>query len=134
MSDDLAILNPEQKTVDFNGEQITITPVRMGNLQAFTAVMRPITKDVIMALEGDGDLLMTIELHGNRMIEAVSIGTGISKERLDQCLPDEFLKLAVAVIEINADFFVRRLLPSVVASVQAMREKVQELGTTRFSA
>jgi hypothetical protein len=123
MSEELEIITPAEKTVTFAGKEITVSPIRMGKLQAFTAAVKPIANDVIEALSGDGsgDLLLTIELHGDRMIRAVSVATGISEAELGDAMPDDFIALASAVIEINADFFVRRLLPSVKQAVEGLQ-------------
>jgi hypothetical protein len=125
MSDQLEVLNPPEATVQFSGEDVTVTPIRMGKLQAFTKVVRPIVGDIVTALDGSGDMLTTIELHCDRMIEAVQIATGIERDKLDNALPDEFIGLAKAVIEINADFFARRLLPSIKTAVEGLQETVK---------
>lgn len=124
--DELEVLNPPQASVQFGGESVTVTPIRMGKLQAFTRVVRPIASDIMEALGGSGDLLTTIELHCDRLIEAVQIATGIEREKLDNALPDEFIALAKAVIEINADFFARRLLPAVKTAVEGLQQTVTQ--------
>jgi len=133
MSEELAIISPPEKIVTFMGEQITVSPVNIGRLQAFTAAVRPIANDLIEAVNGSGDLLMTIELHGDRMIRAVSVATGIPDETVAKAMPDEFIALAAAVVEINADFFVRRLLPSLKQAVDGLRERLKA-GQASFSA
>jgi len=137
MSDqDLDILNPPEKKVQFQGREVVISPVRMGKLQPFTVAIKPVAQDIFLALTGSGDLLTTIELHGDRMILAVSIGSGIKIDEINEALPDEFLRLATAVVEVNADFFVRKLLPEVRAAVETMGQIVKsaKAGSESFKA
>jgi hypothetical protein len=126
---ELEIVSPPEKQIEFLGRKIALTPITMGKLQRFTIAVRPIAADLFLALEGSGDVVQTIELHGERMIEAVSIATGIEQTELESVLPDDFLKLAEAVVEVNADFFVRRLIPSLmplfVRAVVAINNKLK---------
>ena len=134
MSDqELDILNAPENKVTFNGKEITITPIRMGKLQAFTAAVKPIAGDLVEAIGGNGDMLTTIELHGDKMILAVSIATGLSVDELNDSEADEFVRLASAVIEVNADFFVRKLLPSVRGAVEKMTARARA-GSGSFKA
>jgi len=110
-----------------------VTPIRMGNLQAFTQAIKPIASDVLDAMEGSGDLLTTIELHGERMIEAVQIATGVPRPELDSMMADDFVRLASAVIEVNADFFISRLLPAMKQEVETLQDRVRG-GVTAFKA
>lgn len=132
MSDELSVVfEPTTRTVIIGQDQITVTPIRIGKLQAFTQAIKPIAADVLDAMEGSGDLLTTIELHGDRMIEAVQVATGIERGKLDEMLPDDFVRLTSAVVEVNADFFIKRLLPAMKQEVETLREKVHT-GSTAF--
>lgn len=134
MSDDLSVVfEPTTQTVTIGQDQITVTPIRIGKLQAFTQAIKPIASDVLDAMEGSGDLLTTIELHGDRMIEAVQVATGLERGKLDEMLPDDFVRLTSAVVEVNADFFIKRLLPAMKQEVESLREKVHT-GSTAFRA
>lgn len=130
MSNGLDILTPAEHKVAIGGEEITVTPIRMGKLQAFTKALEPIFGEVMAAIQGEADLLHVIAHHTADMIEAVSIGTGLSRERIEELLPDEFLDLASAVLMANADFFARRLLPRVSATLAQLKQQVEALGPT----
>lgn len=132
-SDLSVIFETKSRDVQVGENTVTVTPIKMGNLQAFTQAIKPIASDVLDAMEGSGDLLTTIELHGERMIEAVRIGTGIERQRLDEMLPDDFVRLASAVVEVNADFFIKRLLPAMKQEVETLQDRVRN-GATLFKA
>ena len=112
MSEPLEIISPPTKLIKFMGREIELAPVPMGRMQEFTLAVRPIAADLFTALEGTGDVLQTIELHGDRMITAVAIATGIDRKELQALQIDQFLLLTEEVVQVNADFFVRRLIPS----------------------
>lgn len=98
----------------------------MGKLQLFAAAVRPIAQDLLEALSGSGDLLVTCELHGDRMIDACE-AAGIDRNLLESATPDEFIKLAVVIMEVNSDFFINRLLPQMKESVAGLVNKYKAI-------
>lgn len=118
------IFNTPTKTVTFAGSDVTIKPITMGRLSQFSAAIAPIASEVMGAIDGNGDMISAIINHSDRLIDAVHVATGIDKNALNDCLPDEFLGLAAAVIEINTDFFARRLLPSLKISAEGVRKSL----------
>jgi hypothetical protein len=134
MTNELEIVSPLETVVNFEGEQITISPIRMGKLQAFTIAVEPVAQDFIDAINGEGNLLKTIKLHGGDLIDAVHIATGVPKEKLNDAMPDDFIKLAAAVVEVNADFFARRLLPAVRGAIDGLGKIAKAAGQSSFRA
>ncbi|MCB1630603.1 MAG: hypothetical protein H7A12_07270 [Pseudomonadales bacterium] len=55
---------------------------------------------------------------GDDLVRAVAIATDQTEDWLGELLPDEFLPLVTAVVEVNADFFVRRVLPALNAATE----------------
>lgn len=130
MSNGLDIITPTERSVTIGDEIITVTPIRMGKLQAFTNALEPIFGEVLAAINGEADMLHIIASHTGDMIEAVSIGSGLPRDSIEGMLPDEFLDLASAVLMANADFFARRLLPRVSQTLASLKEQVAEIGAT----
>lgn len=125
MTDELEVISPKEVTVKFNGEEIKVSPIRMGKLQAFTAAVKPIAFELMGALEGSADWLSIVERHADKLIDAVHIATGVPRETLNDCDPAEFIQLATAVIQVNTDFFVHRLLPTVRVAVERLTKTVK---------
>lgn len=65
-----------------------------------------------------GDLATVITVGGEDLVRAVAIATDQTEDRLGELLPDEFLALVTAVVDVNADFFVRRVLPALNAATE----------------
>lgn len=96
--------------VEANGERIEVMPLAIGRLARVLKVGQPILTELS---GGDGtlDLLALAANHGERLIEVTAIALDREAAWVQALPADEFLALAGAVIEQNADFFSRRVLP-----------------------
>ncbi|GMV55034.1 MAG: hypothetical protein AMXMBFR6_08390 [Betaproteobacteria bacterium] len=90
------------------GRQLTIEPVRVRDLAAFVAAVAPIASDLAA-----GEMLEALSRHTDRLIDATAIGAGVERAWLDARGADDLVELAAAVMEVNGDFFTRRLLPAI---------------------
>ncbi len=111
------IYQPKALDVTVGGETISVKALTVGQIPAFARAIRPCAP----ALQGGGaDWLALLADHGDAMIDSVGIATGLDVEHLYGLPPDEFVALASAVMEVNMDFFVRRLAPTVSAAAEKM--------------
>ncbi len=94
-----AITAEEAKTIEIN-------PVIVGNLAAFVAAVMPIAQQMMR-----GDVVEALIKHTDNVITATAIGACVPRDRLDASGTDALAILAARVMEVNADFFARRLLP-----------------------
>lgn len=110
MSQDIEAFIPKEVTVQVNGEPVTVRPLTMGRIPAFVKAAEPI-KDVL----GGGDInladFLMDEPKNKALINAIRLATGMSEQKLESLTPDTIIELATAILEVNADFFVRRLAP-----------------------
>jgi len=107
----------------------TITPVRVGDLPAFLAAIEPVTREL-----AEGDLMAALTRNAEQVIQATAIGAGVDREWLNAQSLDVLLELATAVIEVNADFFVQRLLPAIEAAVTRLNTALAETGGANGSS
>lgn len=117
--DDLeTIYQPKVIEVEVRGETVSVKPLTVDKIPLFARAIRP----CVPALQGVGgqDWLRLLAEHGESMIDSVGIATGIEREGFNGLPPDEFVVLASAVMEVNMDFFVRRLAPAVSAAAEKM--------------
>ncbi len=106
----------------------TITPVKVKDLPAFLAAIEPIAREL-----AEGDILAALARHADRLIEATAIGAGVEREWLEQQEVDTLVDLAARVLEANADFFVRRVLPAITQATEriaAMQAGIASGGTS----
>ena len=113
---------------------ITVEAVRMRNLQGLASAVQPIVGDVLNAVEGRGDWLALVVDHTGRMCEALRCCSNASAAQIAELPPDQFIELLSIAVELNTDFFIRRLMPAIRTRMESMRmtlgAAMQNSGTT----
>ena len=104
-----AALPPVPASVEIAGEHIELTPLKVGEVPAFARAVQPIAA----SLSASPDWLAILAEHGEAVIAALAIATRRPVDWVAGLELDDAVHLAEAVFGVNADFFVRRLLPSV---------------------
>ena len=108
-NDMFAALPPVPLSIEIAGERIDLTPLKVGEVPAFARTVQPIAA----GLSASPDWLALLADHGEAVIAAIAIATRRPVEWVAGLDLDEAVRLAEAVFGVNADFFIRRLLPSV---------------------
>ena len=104
-----AALPPVPASVEVAGEHIELTPIKVGEVPAFARAVQPIAA----SLSASPDWLAILAEHGEAVIAALAIATRRPVDWVAGRDRDEAVRLAEVVFGVNADFFIRRLLPSV---------------------
>lgn len=94
-------------------QSLPIAPVKVKDLRAFLKAIDPIARDL-----AEGDILAALAHHADEVITATAIGAGVPRAELDEATADVLVLLATRVMEVNADFFVRQVLPLVTAAAE----------------
>jgi hypothetical protein len=97
-----------------------IQPIKVRDLPRFLKAIEPIAADL-----ASGDIAGALMRHADAVIEATAIGAGVERAWLEDQTPDVLAELAAKVLEVNADFFVRRVLPVVMAAADRLTQSVQ---------
>ena len=108
-NDTFAALPPVPVSVEIAGERIDLTPLKVGEVPAFARAVQPIAA----SLSASPDWLALMAEHGEAAIAAIAVATRRPVEWVAGLDLDEAVRLAEAVFGVNADFFIRRLLPIV---------------------
>ncbi len=108
-NDTFAALPPVPVSVEIAGEHIDLTPLKVGEVPAFARAVQPIAA----SLSASPDWLALLADHGEAVIEAIAIASRRPRDWVASLDLDEAVQLAESVFEVNADFFIRRLLPRV---------------------
>ena len=106
--DDLDKLIPQPAELVVGGEALAIEPLKVGRLPAFLRAISP-TLQQLNAPSIDW-LGLFIE-HGDDLLQAVAIAVDKPRVWVDALAADEAILLAAKVVEVNADFFTRTVLP-----------------------
>lgn len=92
-----------------------IHPVKVKDLPAFLAAVEPIAREL-----AEGDILAALAKHADNVITATAIGANVERAWLEAQTPDVLVDLAAQVLEVNADFFARAVLPKVTAAAESL--------------
>ena len=106
--DTFAALPPVPVTLVIGGERLDLTPLKVGDVPAFARAVQP----VAASLSASPDWLALLAEHGEAVIDAVAIASRRPPEWVTSLALDDAVRLAEAVFEVNADFFIQRVLPS----------------------
>ena len=116
--DELEVLEAAPSVVVYQGEQLHLQPLTIGQLPKFVRIARPVIDALLNAdldklAEGaDVDLLLDlIDQHGDKVFEAAALVTGRPRDWLEAGDIAEFIALAQAIVAVNRDFFTRKLAP-----------------------
>lgn len=127
-ADPLAVLPPVPVEIRVGDQTIALTPLVLGELPAFARAIQPFTTELAV----EPDWLRLLGSHGEAMIEAMAIASRQPREWIAGLALDEAISLAQALFEVNADFFIRRVVPKVGEAVS--RIGTQLAGATPASA
>ena len=126
MSDSQAELNvlfPQGKTITIGGEEVTITPFTFGQLPQVMKVMKGLAEtakgkklDASLALDvfseaGDDIIILMAKCIGKDIMFITSLQQ------------DEGIALMLAFLEVNADFFIKKVLPMLKADMKQVSLK-----------
>lgn len=120
---DLDVIDPAGMPVDFRGRLFHVKPLKVGQLPAFARAIQPLGGVVQGIASGttslDASMLLgVVANHGEALVLAINIATGIAVEDLNESTPDKLIEVVVAVLKVNADFFKGRLTPAILGAVK----------------
>ena len=110
--DTFAALPPVPVTLVIGGERLELTPLKVGEIPAFARAVQPAVATLSASLSASPDWLALLAEHGEAVIDAVAIASRRPSEWVTSLALDDAVRLAEAVFEVNADFFIQRVLPS----------------------
>lgn len=108
--DDLATVLPAPATLTVAGVPVDVSPLRLGELAAMQGLLRQLRLPV--GDDGTPDVFaLMVGEQAEVALNALSVATRQPRTWIDALQVDEAAQLAVAVIEANVDFLVRRVFP-----------------------
>ncbi len=121
------LYNSKSLTVGEN--EITIKPLKIGQLAKFAKAIKPVMGK-ISGIEFTQDQIanLIVDLmidHSDNLLEMISIATKLTKEQVEDLDPDVFLEIVAAIIEVNSDFFIRKVLPMIAKTMSGSTDQKQ---------
>lgn len=103
-------------------EALELTPLKVGELPAFTRAIRPFAE----RLGTEPDWLALLAEHGEAVLAALAIASRRPRTWIDGLDLDEAIRLAEALLEVNADFFVRRVSPQIARAAASLEARIRQ--------
>lgn len=109
-----------KEPLTIGGKTVTPKVIKVNQVGPVLAAIRPFNGHIkaAMAASADGqnpaqnfDVLEVLEHHTDNLITLVSTLTGEDKTFIENLELDDMIKITVAVMEVNLDFFIRKVLP-----------------------
>jgi hypothetical protein len=113
---DFQTFPPVPQVVTVAGTAVELTPIRLGELPRILAALRPLAAELSTELAAEPDWLDLLGRHGEAVLELLTLATRRDRAWIEGLALDEAVTLACAVFEVNADFFVRQVAPSIARS------------------
>ncbi|CAJ0692251.1 hypothetical protein R77591_03887 [Ralstonia mannitolilytica] len=104
----LAALIPQSIELVIDGEPLVIKPLKVGQMPSFLRAISPVMQQLTAS---EIDWLALFGECGDDLLSAIAIAVGKPRAWVDELAADEAILLAAKVIEVNADFFTRTVIP-----------------------
>lgn len=105
---DLEQLIPQATDLAIHGETLAIKPLKVGQMPAFLRAITPVMHHLNRS---EIDWIALFGERGDDLLSAIAIAVGKPRSWVDDLAADEAIVLAAKVIEVNADFFTRTVMP-----------------------
>lgn len=128
MKDDLkTLVQPQSNEVELStGLKVVITQIKVKQLPEFAAAIKSIFPKGIINFD-EVNITELVLNSTEQIINLVKVCSGISKEELDSLEIDDLVILAGKVAEVNVDFFMKRVLPSLTKTTTALEATFTKL-------
>lgn len=118
--DPYAVFAPLPTVLIIGGENIEITPLRVGDLPAFARAVQPIAQQLSVSPHW----LALLGQHGEALITILSIATRRPPEWVQSLELDAAVALCEGVFAINADFFLQRVQPMLLPALARLSARM----------
>ena len=105
---ELETIVPQGIELLIDGEPLLIKPLKVGQLPGFLRAISPVMRQMSST---EIDWLALFGERGDNLLSAIAIAVAKPRAWVDELAADEAILLAAKMIEVNADFFTRTVMP-----------------------
>ena len=121
--DDFKTFRLAPVVVTLCGTALEWTPLRLGELPRLLAVVRPLAEDI----GTDPDWMALLGRHGDAVLDLLAITTRRERAWVNDLSLEDAVQLVAAVFEVNADFFVAQVVPSIQGAAERLAPTLRTL-------
>lgn len=113
---ELSTLFPQGKIITVGEKEFTIKPFKLGQLPSVFKCLEPISAKLFSAISDQSindpaTIVNLVAVGGEHIMELIKIGTSETREWVEDLDLDQAVDLFTTIIEVNADFFIHKVLP-----------------------
>lgn len=116
---------PTPQSLSIADISLEITPIRVGEIPALIAAIRPFAQHLA---EAEPDWLELLADHGDALVSALAVASRQPRAWVADLALDEALRLATTLFEVNADFFTRQVAPELQHSTARLDARIPRTG------
>lgn len=122
--DDIETMIPQPMEVEIRGEAVSISPLKVRQLPGVLRRLRGLWRH----FEGESpDVMEMLAESSDDLIDAVSVAVEKPRQWIEDLQLNEMIQLVSAVIEVNADFFSRAVLPEIRKAASGIEGAMRKL-------
>ncbi|MFZ6712973.1 hypothetical protein [Undibacterium sp. TC9W] len=121
VQDDLNKVIPTVKTIPVAGEEFPIRHFKIGKLPEVLVAIQPIAYILLGRAKSEKlDILNLVIVHTNDSLSLLSVLADRPRDWVNNLDPDEAVLLLSALLEVNLDFFIQKVLPQLLAAMDSL--------------
>lgn len=134
MTQELSTLFPQKIIVLSNGDTVNISPFKFGQLPQALKLATKIGH-LLAELVKDGKIkdknqMAGLVIHlvsegGEDLLNLIALGIGKNREWFDSLQSDDGLTLTIAFLEVNLDFFTKKMMPQLLQAMNTLKPAEQ---------
>jgi len=118
---------PEYQSIVIADQEVIIRQIRIGQLPAVLRAVQPLSHMLMQA--APLDIKSMLMLYADDCLTLLQVLSGRPRDWVDALEVDDAIALFSALLEVNLDFFVRRVLPLLPQVMGQLRGKADQLST-----
>lgn len=104
-------------------EVLAISPIRVGEIPKILSAIKPFSDQLMV---DQIDWLWIVTQHGDSLLAAIAIAARKPQDWVEALSLDDAITLATALFEVNADFFVQRVVPTLQQAASRINAQIND--------
>lgn len=120
---------PETRTVNVQGQEVEVKRIKVKQLSSVMAAITPflyLLGDLKDSKTNAVDIAPLLTHHTESALVLISLLCDKDRAWLDELEIDELIVIGSAVLEVNLDFFIQKVLPSALREMERLKANFEE--------